>query len=400
MSDPDLINVNVEIESPSMLFKHSTEIEVRDSELNLLKTTMPGTVKLPEGLYEFSAVLESGQRANQVVHVNKGHAPASVRLGFQQGKEKLPGSALEDMDQEQKKEFVENTQNSLASRIKDFGVLKLGHFIFRDGYQFAGLFSSSNIVESVSLFLEGFDDTKITNLDAEVLSYEHVTMKSIDGHKLTFVCEQELSEVPSVKVRLAGKVVEISLPCSFQEPPSNLCTLNLEEVDDKPIAIASVAPQRTVASAIQNMMIHGHIFKAQHLVEDANELLLYKYQDSVAAALGGIVLSKFNMLRQRISWVKNLAGSFSWLPDGKVLLATLYAESSEELGKARTLAIEASKQRFLYTETYSLLLRLLRHWPDREQDEALQGAFEKVAGMSAYVDWSSVYFTNIVNEED
>jgi hypothetical protein len=101
-----------------------------------------------------------------------------------------------------------------------------------------------------------------------------------------------------------------------------------------------------------------------------------------------------------MSWVENLARSFDWLPDGKVIFARLLYDNESDRSQALQLAIQASAQRMLYSESYSILLDLLRRWPEATDDMARRQAVDRLASQSSYMDWGSICLSQIILEDE
>jgi hypothetical protein len=98
------------------------------------------------------------------------------------------------------------------------------------------------------------------------------------------------------------------------------------------------------------------------------------------------------LLGARSSWIQNLARDFSWLPDGRALLASLlrHSPSLEERRFGLNMLLEAASELPLYTDGLSLLIELLRRWPDEDSKNVRYGMLDKLADHSAYADWDSV----------
>ena len=82
--------------------------------------------------------------------------------------------------------------------------------------------------------------------------------------------------------------------------------------------------------------------------------------------------------------------------DGKILLASLLVNRQENLDRAWQLLQEASEQRILYTESYSILLGLLRRWPREDESVSRQEIIAEVAWHSPYIDWDSICLSRVV----
>jgi len=145
-----------------------------------------------------------------------------------------------------------------------------------------------------------------------------------------------------------------------------------------------------VANALQNMMASGYVLDAAGVADQAVELLGAKYQDPTGAALGGLILLKTGRLARWTSWIENLARDFGWIADGKVLLASLLAKEDDERGRALELAMEASQQRLLFSESFSLLLDLLRRWSKGEERDRRHQAIKGMLSRIPDIDWESI----------
>ena len=64
------------------------------------------------------------------------------------------------------------------------------------------------------------------------------------------------------------------------------------------------------------------------------------------------------------------------------------------------LAIQAGAQRMLYTESYSLLLDLLRRWPDKTDHEARYQAMDRLASTASQIDWDSICLSEVIGKEE
>ncbi|MDH5304584.1 MAG: hypothetical protein OEW64_10885 [Gammaproteobacteria bacterium] len=142
-----------------------------------------------------------------------------------------------------------------------------------------------------------------------------------------------------------------------------------------------------------NMLASRQVRSAVQMAEQATELLRQKYSDPTGAALGAIILNKVGRLERLESWVRNLAQDFPWLPDGKILVASINFARRSNMDEVRDLVIAASGQRPLFTESYSMLLDLLRRWPRDTDGDWRRGALKEVSSHSPYVDWDSICFS-------
>lgn len=364
MSDPissgPLGAIMVRVGSDSMFLGQALPIEVRNSELRLVaKATSAREIKLPEGLYEVSAVLEDGRKHSSLVQV-KGGEQTPVNIASLQGVAAGSGGATADL---------------AVTRPEDPSVYRRPRFT-RSMANAAGTERETGV--------ENAADSSLVEVQGATLVRETRTLR-------IFQSLPTIDRVPSALLQIGSRRVRISLPVSPTGwTPSGSCAVRVECNATGTHVQAWIAPERTVANALQNMLSAGFVLEAAKVADDAVELLREKYQDPAGAVLGGLILLKTGGLKRWSSWVENLARDFVWLPDGKVLLAQLMVERESASERALALALEASQQRMLYTECHSLLLDLLRRWPRDEARDARQEAIRRLTDYTPDVDWESI----------
>jgi hypothetical protein len=216
-----------------------------------------------------------------------------------------------------------------------------------------------------------------------------------------FECADDVDAIPTARFRIGDRTRLISLPISPEHgSPSHACTVTLHETSTLGFQLnAWISPERTVANALQNMMASGYVLDAAGVADQAVELLGAKYQDPTGAALGGLILLKTGRLDRWTSWIENLARDFDWIPDGKVLMARLLAKGDNDRGKALELAMQASQQRLLFSESFSLLLDLLRRWSKGEERDRRNEAITGMLSRTPNIDWESICLSHEAEEE-
>ncbi len=160
-------------------------------------------------------------------------------------------------------------------------------------------------------------------------------------------------------------------------------------------------PNRRVASAIDNMLGSGRMLDAESVFGEALELLYHKYRDPPAAALGALTLHRLGRLDARPSWLRNLAGSFEWLPDGRVLLAAFLRDSDEEADRTEglDLLLEEPLKRPLYSDGLSLWIELLRRWPGDDRLAERAERSKVLARLAATADLGATFLTTIASPD-
>jgi hypothetical protein len=145
-----------------------------------------------------------------------------------------------------------------------------------------------------------------------------------------------------------------------------------------------------------NMLASGQLRHAVDMAGGVADLFRQKYRDPTGAMLGALILHKVGQLDNYEAWIENIVSDFSWIPDGKILLASLLISRQENLARAWQLLQEASEQRILYTESYSILLGLLRRWPREDESVSRQEIIAELAWHSPYIDWDSICLSRVV----
>lgn len=355
--------LSVELKSDSDFFGLNAPIEVRDSKMRLVKRAkFERQLDLPAGLYEVSAVLEDGRRHSQVVQIKDGEQTL-VELGISE-------------------------QSKAPERPAQFRLLDM------PAYERPRYTQKMESLPDAGAELE-------TGTVAQLMDVQGASLMRETRTLWVFECAPELDSVPTALFQINDRKMRISLPISPErEFPYNSCVVQVQETRTRAHANAWIAPERTVANALQNMLASGYVLHAAEVAVDAVELLRYKYSDPTGAALGALILHKVGRLGMWTDWVENLAGDFEWLPDGKVMLAILWHTDQSRMDQALDLALQASAQRMLYTESYSLLLDLLRRWPRESDHEARQQAIGELASRAPDVDWESICLSQVLQEEE
>ena len=355
--------LTVGVRSDSTFLGQRVPIEIRDSSLRLVATPTAGlTLDLPAGLYEVGAVLEDGRRHAEVIEVVAGKdTPVELSLLSQGAGATSAGEAAEPVVK------ASPTPSSMTYQQPRYT---------RD--------TASEPDAAAEEALDSVGDARLIEVLGASLTHETRT-------RWTFECAPRIDSVPTALFQLGTRRTRISLPVSpRRDTPSGLCVVKIERAATGARAQAWITPERKVANALQNMLSAGYLPEAAKVADSALDLLRFKYEDPTGAALGALLLYKASRLHEWEQWVRNLARDFDWLPDGKVLLAQLRYERGDASAEVLDLALRASRQRMLFSDSLSLLVELLRRWPAESGGDARQHALDDVVATTSYVDWESV----------
>jgi hypothetical protein len=355
-------HLSIDVNSESMHFAYHVPIEIRDSSMRLVRRAeRDRQFELEAGLYQVSAVLEDGREHTRLVEVKVGEH-AKVELGKEQ---KAPHS-----------------RKTYRASVTD-----------------TPRYQSPRYTQKIEAIDDAEAAANVPGVEVQVLELHGAELKRETRTLWIFGAAPGITAVPTALIKVGERVNAISLPASPEGGPTkNLCALRVDDSPSGAHATAWISPERTVANALQNMLASGQISSAARMAGEATELLRGKYDDPTGAALGALILHKVGRLGRLQSWVENLARDFAWLPDGKILLAAMLMDRRENLDKALQYAMEASQLRPLYTESFSILLDLLRRWP-READRSIRyEAMTGIARRSPYVDGDSICLSNRIED--
>jgi hypothetical protein len=352
----------VEIISDSFFFGSGVPVEVRDGELQLVKgPSSERRFDLPFGLYEVSTVLEDGRRHKKLVQITS------------------PGETLVKLGPAEQTQSPESTAQGGPSGFSSY--------------------ERPRHTQKLDSFADAEPGT-LSGLTVQLLEVQGASLVKEGRRHWIFACESQLESVANALVQVGDKKIRISLPISPEGGfPNTSCVVKVEEARKGVPVNAWISKERTVANALQNMLASGYVVRAADMAKDAVDLLCDKYNDPTGAALGALILYKVGGLERVVGWLDNLARDFDWLPDGKVMLAKLLYDNESTRERAWDLAMRASSQRILYSESYSLLLDLLRRWPRAYDEAARRQAVDRLAEQASCIDWESICFSQTILED-
>lgn len=371
--------LHVSVHSDSQFFLSNVPIEIRDSDLMLVeRVTGSKELELPVGLYQVSAVLNDGVASSKLVRV-LGGKKAEVELSTMSAHNRPVDS--------------NDLYRSVESNLTLGGTRKGLPVGPSDRTSASSPMEARARAGAARPFEVDNDDFPIT-IDAT-----DGKLRRLSRTSWVFEPQAEAKRVPIARVRHKNLLVTCSLPASRESAHSvNTCEIHLV---DSPCGLRVrgwISPERTVARALQNMLDSGEFAPAAAMAKDGAEALQYKYSDPTGAALGSLILNKFGHLGDRKEWLENLARGFSWLPDAKVLLALAILQAGGDSARALDLAIHASRTTLLYTEVFSLLLDMLRRWPDDLRSDERIAALGDLGELSPFLDWNSICLSRVVEE--
>lgn len=368
-----MAKLTTKIEVDSHLLKSVLPIEIRDGSMQLIETVTDGDVtELDPGLYHVSATLDDGRTSTSLVQLNEGdERPVHLRKSVDMPKLDMPARAVPfGLDAE----VYGGPKIELPLDLKNFSKAPMA----------VDLELAAGAIERLNL---GAGQTELP----QVLGANLV--ESDQGRWLFGPTDERV--VATATFLLAGERITVSLPVNpLGDGPRSQCEVILETRFGQPRLNAWIKDERIVSSALQRMLANQTIYHLPNVVREATDQMRDKYQDPVGAALGAIILSKMGMLEDRMAWLENLANDFSWIADGKVLLAEMLFQKRAEPDRAERLALEATQSRLLFTESRAILSRLLRQWPKESISEVYLDLSRMFFVQNSYFDWSATTLTS------
>ncbi|MCU7841146.1 MAG: hypothetical protein KZQ82_11160 [Candidatus Thiodiazotropha sp. (ex Lucinoma annulata)] len=158
----------------------------------------------------------------------------------------------------------------------------------------------------------------------------------------------------------AGDHISVALPMAAQSDAMS-CRLTIVDDGEAIRAEASLLGYGSI-ELVSDYMQTGALQEAAALMEDAEELLLGKMSNPIAAALGGYALLRLGDLERLHNWPMNLASWFEWLPDGAVIAGELAARRKDHPSAANFMLLAVKRGLPLFSEGYSHLLSRLRYY--------------------------------------
>ncbi|MFO1495635.1 MAG: hypothetical protein U1F26_13365 [Lysobacterales bacterium] len=367
--------LTVDVQTPSQLLGDTWTFEVRDARMRRVGSIgRGGALEVDPGLYRVSTVLEDGSEHEELVGVSAGETSvARFAAGSASADTSEPsaesadsaGSVLEGLDLLQLSDWNADVSSRRGSPL----------------FQLASAASQRRLIRR-------------PEHQATVTADSDLRIESIGARRWRVYAAQEGAH--TARVDIDPRAWRLSLPTA--EPggprPSVELDLYLEGKEWRPRA--RIAAWRTVASSLQSLLGERQMERAFAVADRAAMLLAEKYQDTVGAILGALLLQRMQRLASYRSWLDHLAQRFPYWPDAAILGAVLDGESEQSEVRDRGLAalLEASTQRPCFTESYSLLLDHLRRWPDAARAEERSRALYALTERYGEVDWDALTFTH------
>ncbi|MGR0320368.1 hypothetical protein [Agromyces sp. ZXT2-3] len=343
----ELGQLSVEITSESYLLASNLPIEVRDARERLVGQGHGSIdIRVRPGIYRIVATLPDGGRADELVEVQ---GPEGFHVHF--GKEPVSDATRE----------------------------------------------TAGAGEDSPMFYLDTSPGDEPSWPAELVYTKGASARVLQGSWLFQPddLDDPLTDAPHCAFRIGETTVTASLPINpVGWFPTDTCIVT--PVDDGGVRLdVRFARQRLVASNLEGQLRSGAYASPTSFLDSAAGLLLDKYRDPTAAALGGLTLHRLGRLREREEWVANLARDFAWLADGRVLEIALHAQDEDEYERARWLdrLLEVAKMRPMFADGYALLLDLLRRWPDGSGEASRAEAVADITSRIVGVDWNAIALT-------
>lgn len=293
------------------------KLELLDSELDLVQQASFGEeVELPAGRYVVSAAFPSGERYSKAVDVAAG-TTAEVSLGRE----------------------ARATSAAVPAPPAPAQTTWFRRFLRED----AGAWQVARAdVEVDDVLRDG------TSLQVIMIVYPREPA-------ITFMQLALPDEVP----------LSVALPAVAGDGPGS-CRVNLT-FGGGPSRVRVHFSGGGSVESVRGYMDSGHLTEAAELARDAEQLLMAKGADPIAAALGGYTLLRLRLVDRLHDWPENLAAWYPWLPDGAIIAGERAALDGDHDRACRHFA-EANRRGLpVFVDGFSTLVSRLRGYGRTEE---------------------------------
>jgi hypothetical protein len=343
----------VRFDSASQLLKSLLRAEVRDGALRLVGTAHHGMpLRLAPGFYRIDAVLDDGTALQRVVSLAEG-----------QQEQVTLAKTLRSAPPSPSRSAIDDGFESMRPQAPDVS--------------FPAAQSSDHLLQLVCV-----DGARATPIAPGAWSF-----RTDDRGAAAAVFDDDARRWTISLPVLTGGMLSSSQP--------DECTVRFDGPAHTRVPAARIAGWRTVASSVQELLLQFRIEQVLAIADEATTALAAKYSDPAGAALGALLLYRVDRLAPLSGWLDNLARSFAWLVDARILQAGLAARSSDAVQRERGLdsLLACTNERALFTESHSLRLHLLRRWPGNTRSAERDAALSALADRYPNIDWSALTLT-------
>jgi hypothetical protein len=371
--------LHVEVELPSQLLGDQWRFDVRDAHMRWVATVGSNqTIELEPGIYRVSGVLEDGHEHQEILQVGErersvakfaASRPGGSLFSGRVAEEKLETfGQSEELSELQGRRSVDALPGVLVSVNPRFGA----------------------IVESPTVAARN----ELVSTPVEVTANDTVQVVAFTTHRWLIFVNRPGADW--ARVRVGDTTWRVSLPTAHGSPQRPSAELELVQSGGDWHLRANISPWRVVSSSMQQLLAERRVARAFEIADQAATLLLRKYEDSVGAMLGALLLHRMHQLERYRSWLDNLIKDFPWWSDAAILGALLDGESADRMQRNTALQrlIAASEKRPCFTESYAHLLDGLRRWRDKDSEAQREQTLLSLQSRYGTVDWRAPTFTH------
>jgi hypothetical protein len=345
-------------------------IEIRDQRHAIVATLRTERViRLPEGLYSISAVLDNGERVTKPVQVRHRES-ACVHFQLENPVVERQCTSLVLPSYDGTHPFVSmlfTDQPADASILSDLVLPPPGASADRAGPRRLWVAAASP-----GLSISQSDD-------------EHMIHARLEGDSRA--CWLLVASSAGASYR--------ALPLS-SDPACAECTLVVRSDSSERLDVElALAPERRVGRALHGLIETGKVGLAVDLARHAIKLIEGEHADPISAAYSGLLLQRLGLLEDHARPVENLARDFPWIQDGRILHAAVLSRSRRpaQVRRGHQLLLEATRSSPIFADAFSLALALLRRWPDEAGEAERQARLEALTSAIAHFDFTSTFAT-------
>jgi hypothetical protein len=367
-------------------------VEVRKRDMTLVMRTLSSqTIDLEPGVYYVIAKMPAGQELCSRIELKPDSSETVV----------LQPEVEDETPHEWHgvQHFLERSAGSV--RMRD---LEMSEVTMTNG---------EDAAEEDTAEMETASETRLRLFTGNVLNGNYQSESEPFGYVQKFN-QPEVNEVLRVQysgdMRVYGlQLAQVGLPAMnvmLPATPHQQCLIIVRRNEDATSARYALDIHLTnlTADTLLRYLSLGYLQQASLAVDSqalsAQNLLMTKMQDPVAAAVGAYALLRFNELKRLYDWTENLKNYFDWLPDGAALRGEHLARTGEH-AKAIEAFLQLTERGLpIFTDGFSFALDRLRLYlqvkespfsPD--QLKQAKWLFERLSAFTPFVDFTQPMLT-------
>jgi len=365
-------------------------VEIRKPDMTLVARTLTSeTVDLEPGVYYVTAKMPAGQELCSRVELKPDSHETVVMHPEEEDETPHEWHGVQH--------FMERSAGSV--KMRDLEMMET--------------MMTGDSAEKDAVEVEAVPETRLRMFTGNVLNGQYQSESEPFGYVQKFN-HHEINEVLRIQfsgdMRVYGlQLAQAELPAlnvMLPATPHQQCLIIIRRNED--ITPARYAMDIHMANLTADTLLRylslGYLQQASIAVDSqalsAQNLLMTKMQDPVAAVVGAYALLRFNELKRLYDWTENLKNFFEWLPDGAAIRGEHLARTGEHEEALESFLMLADRGLPVFTDGFSFAMDRLRLYLQvkespfsSDQQEQARKLFERLSAFAPFVDFTQPMLT-------